>query len=121
MVHPGYGFLSENADFSQAVVGAGMIWLGPKPDVIRAMGLKHEARALAAKAGLPLVPGSQELVGNKEEGLRVSREIGFPVMLKATAGGGGMGLMICRDETELSTRLESTRERAEIGAPLSRL
>ncbi|KAG6373685.1 allophanate hydrolase subunit 2-domain-containing protein [Boletus reticuloceps] len=113
MVHPGYGFLSENPDFAQAVVDAGMIWLGPQPNVIRAMGLKHEARTLAAKAGLPLVPGSQGLVNTQADALRIASEIGFPVMLKATAGGGGMGLVICNDDTELSARYESTRERAE--------
>ncbi|KAG9312717.1 putative urea carboxylase [Chiua virens] len=113
MVHPGYGFLSENADFAQAVVDAGIIWLGPRPDVIRAMGLKHEARDVATKAGLPLVPGSQGLVSTPEDALRIAREIGFPVMLKATAGGGGMGLVVCNDETELSARFTSTKERAE--------
>ncbi|KAF9233046.1 allophanate hydrolase subunit 2-domain-containing protein [Melanogaster broomeanus] len=113
MVHPGYGFLSENADFAQAVIDAGMLWLGPQPDVIRSMGLKHEARALAAKAGLPLVPGSQGLVNTFEEALTVSRDVGFPVMLKATAGGGGMGLVICKDEDELSARFKNTKERAE--------
>ncbi|KAF8837172.1 hypothetical protein BDN67DRAFT_973345 [Paxillus ammoniavirescens] len=113
MVHPGYGFLSENADFAQAVIDAGILWLGPQPDVIRSMGLKHEARALAAKAGLPLVPGSQGLVGTFEDALTVSSDIGFPVMLKATAGGGGMGLVICKDEEELSIRFKNTKERAE--------
>ncbi|KIJ19332.1 hypothetical protein PAXINDRAFT_174880 [Paxillus involutus ATCC 200175] len=113
MVHPGYGFLSENADFAQAAIDAGILWLGPQPDVIRSMGLKHEARALAARAGLPLVPGSQGFVGTFEEALIVSNDIGFPVVLKATAGGGGMGLVICKDEEELSIRFKNTKERAE--------
>lgn len=115
MVHPGYGFLSENADFAQAVIGAGIIWLGPRPDTIRAMGLKHEARELAAKAGLPLVPGSQGLVNTAEDALRIASEIGYPVMLKATAGGGGMGLVACKDDTELSVQFESTKERVKVG------
>jgi len=117
MVHPGYGFLSENADFARAVVDAGMIWVGPRPDVIRAMSLKHEAKTLAEKAGLPLVPGSQALVSTQGDALEKAREIGFPVMLKATAGGGGMGLVICRDNTELSGLFESTRERAKVSFP----
>ncbi|KAF8550790.1 AHS2-domain-containing protein [Imleria badia] len=112
IVHPGYGFLSENADFAHTVVDAGMIWLGPQPDVIRAMGLKHEARTLTENAGLPLVPGSQGLVRTQEDALGIAREIGFPVMLKATAGGGGMGLDICKDDTELLA-FQSTTERAE--------
>lgn len=119
MVHPGYGFLSENVDFARAVVDAGMIWLGPQPDVIRAMGLKHEAKVLAAEAGLPLVPGSQGLVSTEVDARRIAGKIGFPVMLKATAGGGGMGLVICKDENELSARFESTRERAEVSRPKS--
>lgn len=114
MVHSGYGFLSENADFAQDVVNAGMIWIGPRPDIIRTMGLKHEARDLAANAGLPLVPGSQGLVNTPEDVVRSGSEIGFPVMLKATAGGGGMGLVICKDESELAVRFRNVRERAEV-------
>ncbi|KIJ67378.1 hypothetical protein HYDPIDRAFT_84744 [Hydnomerulius pinastri MD-312] len=113
MVHPGYGFLSENSDFAQSIVDAGILWLGPQPAVIRTMGLKHEARVLAANAGLPLVPGSQGLVGTFEDALTVSRNTGFPVMLKATAGGGGMGLVICKDEEDLSVRFNNAKERAE--------
>ncbi|KAH7886782.1 allophanate hydrolase subunit 2-domain-containing protein [Phlebopus sp. FC_14] len=113
MVHPGYGFLSENVDFAQSVIDAGLLWLGPQPHVIRAMGLKHEARILAANAGLPVVPGSQGLMATFEDALSVSNQIGFPIMLKATAGGGGMGLVICRDEGELSVQFKNTKQRAE--------
>ncbi|KAH7919924.1 hypothetical protein BV22DRAFT_1022136 [Leucogyrophana mollusca] len=113
MVHPGYGFLSENADFSRSVHDAGIIWLGPRADTIQAMGLKHEARAIAVQAGLELVPGSKGLVNGLEDALTASQGIGFPVMLKATAGGGGMGLVICQDEGELSTRFASTKQRAQ--------
>ncbi|PPQ76382.1 hypothetical protein CVT26_015391, partial [Gymnopilus dilepis] len=97
LVHPGYGFLSENADFAQLVVDNGMTWLGPRPDVIRLMGIKHEARKVAVQAGLEVVPGSEGLITTEEEALEVARELGYPVILKATAGGGGMGLVICRD------------------------
>jgi urea carboxylase len=112
MVHPGYGFLSENEEFALSVEAAGMIWLGPKPDVIRIMGLKHEARSLAANAGLQLVPGSQGLVNTLNEALSISNAIGFPVILKATAGGGGMGLLVCRNSSDLSECFISARERA---------
>jgi acetyl/propionyl-CoA carboxylase alpha subunit len=114
MVHPGYGFLSENEEFALSVEAAGMIWLGPKPDVIRIMGLKHEARSLAANAGLQLVPGSQGLVNTLNEALSISNAIGFPVILKATAGGGGMGLLVCRNSSDLSECFISARERATV-------
>jgi len=114
MVHPGYGFLSENEEFALAVVAAGMIWLGPQPDVIRMMGLKHEARIIAANAGLQLVPGSQGLVNTLNEALSIANAIGFPVILKATAGGGGMGLLVCRDGDELSNCFISAQERATV-------
>ncbi|KAG2148952.1 allophanate hydrolase subunit 2-domain-containing protein [Suillus clintonianus] len=112
MVHPGYGFLSENEEFAFSVEAAGMIWLGPQPDVIRIMGLKHEARYLAAKAGLQLVPGSQGLVNTLDEALSIANTIGFPVILKATAGGGGMGLLVCRNGSDLSNSFISAQERA---------
>lgn len=112
MVHPGYGFLSENEEFALSVEAAGMIWLGPQPDVIRIMGLKHEARRLAADAGLQLVPGSQGLVNTLEDALSIANTIGFPVILKATAGGGGMGLLVCRNGNDLSKYFISAQERA---------
>ncbi|KIK67913.1 hypothetical protein GYMLUDRAFT_54638 [Collybiopsis luxurians FD-317 M1] len=88
-----YGFLSENAEFAKMVIDNGIIWLGPRPDIIRNMGIKHEARRMASLAGVAVVPGSQGLVQNVNEALDVARRVGFPVMLKATAGGGGMGLV----------------------------
>ncbi|KAG1772023.1 allophanate hydrolase subunit 2-domain-containing protein [Suillus occidentalis] len=112
MVHPGYGFLSENEEFALSVEAAGMIWLGPQPDVIRIMGLKHEARHLAANAGLQLVPGSQGLVNTLDEALSIANTIGFPVILKATAGGGGMGLLVCQNGSDLSKCFISAQERA---------
>ncbi|KAG1748041.1 allophanate hydrolase subunit 2-domain-containing protein [Suillus lakei] len=107
-----YGFLSENEEFALSVEAAGMIWLGPQPDVIRIMGLKHEARRLAANAGLQLVPGSQGLVNTLDEALSIANMIGFPVILKATAGGGGMGLLVCRNGSDLSNCFISAQERA---------
>ncbi|KAG1727747.1 allophanate hydrolase subunit 2-domain-containing protein [Suillus paluster] len=112
MVHPGYGFLSENEEFARSVEAAGMIWLGPQPDVIRIMGLKHEARVLAANAGLELVPGSQGLVNTLDEALNIANTIGFPIILKATAGGGGMGLLVCRNRNDLSNCFIGAQERA---------
>lgn len=112
MVHPGYGFLSENEEFALSVEAAGIIWLGPQPDIIRTMGLKHEARRLAADAGLQLVPGSQGLVNTLDEALSIAKTIGFPVILKATAGGGGMGLLVCRNDSDLSKCFISAQERA---------
>ncbi|KAG2155228.1 allophanate hydrolase subunit 2-domain-containing protein [Suillus bovinus] len=112
MVHPGYGFLSENEEFALSVEAAGMIWLGPQPDVIRIMGLKHEARRIALNAGLRLVPGSQGLVNTLDEALNIANTIGFPVILKATAGGGGMGLLVCQHGDDLYKSFISAQERA---------
>lgn len=114
LVHPGYGFLSENASFARLLAKQGITLLGPRPDVIEAMGLKHEARELARKAGVPVVPGSGGLVKSVEEAVDVAREIGPPVMLKATAGGGGMGLVVCRSEDELREKIGSTMQRAKV-------
>src|ERR671919_395157 len=91
-IHPGYGFLSENADFAQAVIDAGLIWVGPKPASIRAMGLKDAAKKLMAQAGVPVTPG---YLGEDQSPERLAREaeaIGYPVLIKAVAGGGGKGM-----------------------------
>jgi urea carboxylase len=99
-VHPGYGFLSENTDFAEQCAANGIAFIGPTPDQIKRFGLKHEARAIAADAGVPLVPGTG-LLPSIEEAEREATRIGYPVMLKSTAGGGGIGLRVCRDELEL--------------------
>ncbi|KAI0721773.1 urea carboxylase [Fomitopsis betulina] len=112
LVHPGYGFLSENTHFANLLRDAGITFLGPRPETIEAMGLKHEAKAIAVEAGVPLVPGSDGLLATEEEAVSVAAKIGYPIMLKSTAGGGGMGLVICRSVDELRARLHSTRERA---------
>ncbi len=112
-VHPGYGFLSENPDFAEAVMNAGVIWIGPTPQSIRSMALKVQAKRLAAEAGLPLVPGA-ELPNEIDdaEALRLAAEVGYPLMVKASAGGGGKGMRIVETQTELSDALESARREA---------
>ena len=114
LVHPGYGFLSENADFAEAVERVGMTWLGPGPDIIRVMGQKHTARKAAVEAGVPVVPGSGGLVHDVEAAVAVATVAGFPVMLKATAGGGGMGLIVCQDADDLRTKFVQTQARAQV-------
>ena len=99
-IHPGYGFLAENAEFAEACAAAGIAFIGPTPENIRTFGLKHSARALAADHGVPLAPGTG-LLTDEEEAARAAREIGFPVILKATAGGGGIGMRICEDEASV--------------------
>ena len=99
-IHPGYGFLAENAEFAEACEAAGIVFIGPRPEHIRTFGLKHSARALAEEQGVPLAPGTGLLTG-EDEAARAAADIGYPVILKATAGGGGIGMRICADEAEL--------------------
>ena len=100
-VHPGYGFLSENANFAQAVMDAGLTWIGPPPDAIRALGDKVSARKIAAKAGAPLVAGTQDPVSGHEEVTAFAKEHGLPVAIKAAHGGGGRGLKVARTMEEI--------------------
>ncbi|MGH3357253.1 MAG: acetyl-CoA carboxylase biotin carboxylase subunit [Nocardioidaceae bacterium] len=111
-VHPGYGFLSEDATFAQAVCDAGLVWVGPTPDTIRRMGDKARARALAADAGVPVVPGSDGVLGSEEEAVEFGRRHGFPLLLKARAGGGGKGMRVVEDEHELPSVLALARQEA---------
>lgn len=99
-IHPGYGFLSENADFAEACAAAGIVFIGPTPENIRAFGLKHSARALAEAEGVPLAPGTG-LLADADAALEAAVQIGYPVMLKATAGGGGIGMRVCADPAAL--------------------
>jgi urea carboxylase len=99
-IHPGYGFLSENADFAEAAEAAGITFIGPTPEQMRQFGLKHTARELAERAKVPLLPGSTVLA-DLSEAKREARRIGYPVMLKSSAGGGGIGMSLCRSEAEL--------------------
>jgi 3-methylcrotonyl-CoA carboxylase alpha subunit/geranyl-CoA carboxylase alpha subunit len=109
-VHPGYGFLSESADFARAVAGAGLIWIGPHPKAIERMGSKIEARGLAASAGVPTIPGF-DLSQDPEELAKAAKDIGYPVLVKAAAGGGGKGIRIVRDASGFDAALaEATRE-----------
>src|ERR1700730_10354308 len=110
-IHPGYGFLSENAAFAAACESAGIAFIGPTPAQIRDFGLKHRARALAQQNGLPLLPGSG-LVVSVGEAQEVAQRIGYPVMLKSTAGGGGIGMKWCRDAAELSAAYASVERLA---------
>ncbi|MEJ0007019.1 MAG: biotin carboxylase N-terminal domain-containing protein [Steroidobacteraceae bacterium] len=100
-IHPGYGFLSENADFAELCADSGLVFVGPTAENIRCFGLKHQARQLALRHDVPLVPGSQVLTDLGSARAEAAR-IGFPVMLKATAGGGGIGMKVCADAVELA-------------------
>ncbi|KAH7143176.1 allophanate hydrolase subunit 2-domain-containing protein [Fusarium sp. MPI-SDFR-AT-0072] len=110
---PGYGFLSENAEFATAVEERGIIWIGPTPQQMADLGLKHCARAIAVEAGVPTVPGCDTLLTSLEEALNEGERIGFPLMLKSTAGGGGIGLSHCKDRQSLATTFESVQRQAE--------
>ena len=105
-VHPGYGFLSENAEFAQVVTDAGLTWVGPGPEAITAMGDKINARNLMADAGVPVAPGTQAPVTDADAAAAAATEIGYPVMVKAAAGGGGMGMAVAADEAALRQEYE---------------
>ena len=107
-IHPGYGFLSENAAFAEACEAAGLIFVGPAPQQLRTFGLKHTARALARAEGVPLLEGS-ELLADVSEAHHAAESVGYPVMLKSTAGGGGIGMRVCRDAQALSDAFETVQ------------
>ncbi|MGX1616251.1 acetyl-CoA carboxylase biotin carboxylase subunit [Micromonospora chalcea] len=112
-IHPGYGFLSENADFARTVEGSGLIWVGPGADAITAMGDKINARNLMAAAGVPVAPGTTEPAADLDAAVEAAAEIGYPVMVKAAAGGGGMGMGVAADEAALRTEYDKVRAFAE--------
>ena len=118
-VHPGYGFLAENADFARQVIAAGLTWVGPDPGAIEQMGDKIRARNLMERAGVPVSPGSREPVCDMAAAVAEADRIGYPVMVKAAAGGGGIGMGVAADEAGLRSAFETARSRAErfFGSP----
>ena len=113
-VHPGYGFLAENADFAQAVIDAGMTWIGPKPDTIRALGSKVEARRIAAEVGAPMAPGTTEPVRDPDEVVAFAHEHGLPLAIKAVYGGGGRGLKVVYGLEDVREAFVSATHEAEL-------
>ncbi|MFZ4120437.1 MAG: acetyl-CoA carboxylase biotin carboxylase subunit [Caulobacterales bacterium] len=112
-IHPGYGFLSENARFAEIVEKSGLVFIGPKPEHIRMMGDKITAKQAAVEAGIPVVPGSDGPITNDDQAKKVAKQIGFPVLVKAAAGGGGRGMKVARDASELSEALSTARSEAK--------
>lgn len=118
-IHPGYGFLAENADFAEICESCGLAFVGPTPDQIRLLGDKIQAKIMMAKAGVPTVPGSEGIVPNFTECAKLAEEIGYPVIVKAVAGGGGKGMRVCRDKAELERgfNIASTEAANSFGNP----
>ncbi len=112
-IHPGYGFLSENAEFAEAVVSCGIGWIGPSPSAVEKMGNKSVAKDTMKQAGLPVIPGSDGPVNDEKEALRIAEEIGYPVIIKAASGGGGRGMRVARDPQDLANAILIARAEAE--------
>lgn len=112
-IHPGYGFLSENADFAEACTSAGIIFIGPPSGAIRSMGDKTAARALMEKAGVPMAPGTTDAIGDVDEAARIAEGIGYPVLIKAAAGGGGKGMRIVNDPADFARSMETAQREAQ--------
>lgn len=112
-IHPGYGFLAENADFAEICKACNITFVGPTPEAIQKMGIKDVARETMKKANVPVVPGSNGIIESEEEALQVAQEIGYPVIIKATAGGGGKGIRVARTEEELIKGIRLTQKEAE--------
>jgi pyruvate carboxylase len=113
LIHPGYGFLSENADFAQACADAGITFVGPRPELLRLMGDKVAARAVADKAGVPTLPGMDEPVEDRAEALKIAKQIGFPLIIKAAFGGGGRGMRVVEQASDLTNLLDEAQGEAE--------
>lgn len=118
-VHPGYGFLAESPAFARAVAGAGLVWVGPTPESMEAMGDKIAARNAMSDAGVPVAPGTRSAVVDVEDAVGAASEVGYPLMVKAAAGGGGIGMAVVADEAGLRAAFETARTRAErfFGSP----
>jgi acetyl-CoA/propionyl-CoA carboxylase, biotin carboxylase, biotin carboxyl carrier protein len=112
-VHPGYGFLAESAPFARAVTGAGLVWIGPHPSAIEAMGSKVESRRIMAGAGIPITPGTEAPIGSPEEIPAFAAEHGYPVAVKAVAGGGGKGFAVVQDKTQVQAAYSRTRREGQ--------
>lgn len=112
-IHPGYGFLSENSDFARRCSSEGIIFIGPTPEQMELFGLKHSAREIAKKADVPMLEGTS-LLNSAEEALKAAETLGYPVILKSTAGGGGIGMRVCRNDEELTASFEGCRHLAEV-------
>ncbi|MEQ6376486.1 acetyl-CoA carboxylase biotin carboxylase subunit [Bacillaceae bacterium S4-13-58] len=112
-IHPGYGFLAENADFAEICQACGVKFIGPSPHAIQKMGTKDVARETMKQAGVPIVPGSDGIIKNEEEGKKIAESIGYPVIIKATAGGGGKGIRVALNEEELIKGIRVTQKEAE--------
>ena len=112
-IHPGYGFLSENAHFAEVCRTCNIEFIGPPHEAMALLGNKNEARKLAKRAGVPVVPGSEGLITSEGDALKVAREMGFPVLIKAAAGGGGKGMRVARNDISLQAGLKAARQEAE--------
>jgi acetyl-CoA carboxylase biotin carboxylase subunit len=112
-IHPGYGFLAENDHFASVVQSSGLVWIGPQPDVIRRMGDKAQARRMMQEVDVPVIPGSEGVLTSVDEAVGVAREMGFPVIVKAVAGGGGRGMRVAHDAEELRAAVPTARAEAE--------
>ena len=112
-IHPGYGFLSENADFARACAKAGITFVGPRPELLEMMGDKTAARALAQKIKVPVLPGNEDAISSREEALKAAKEIGFPLIIKAAFGGGGRGMRVVHKASDLAPLLDEAQSEAE--------
>ena len=112
-IHPGFGFLSENSQFARLVIQCGLIWVGPSPDIIDMLGNKSAARKMMKEAGVPVIPGSKEVVETVEQGKDIASRIGYPVMIKASNGGGGRGMRVVCNEEEFETQYTNAKAEAK--------